>query len=192
MVDMPFCPKCGAEIPSDAAFCPNCGSKIAAPTIPPVERRYEREKSEKGEKHEKREKEEKYEKGEKSKDWTGPIIGGLILIWLGITFYIAQMNYISWAHWWAYFIFGLGIILIVQAGIRYATPAYKGSAIGSFIGGLVLMIIGLSGIMGVEKWWPLILIAIGIIVIVSGVIASKRTPKTSDKPSGESPVKYVR
>lgn len=56
----------------------------------------------------------------------------------------------------------------------------------------MLIIIGLSGIMGVEKWWPFILITIGIIVIVSGVMASKRTPKTSDKPSGESPVKYVR
>ncbi|MGB9659511.1 MAG: hypothetical protein ACPLY9_03175 [Nitrososphaerales archaeon] len=120
-----------------------------------------------------------------------PYLGGLILIWLGVAFYMAQMNYISWAHWWAYFIFGLGIILIVQAGIRYATPAYKGSAIGSFIGGLVLIIIGLSGIMGVGKWWSLILIAIGIIVIVSGVIAARRTPKNSDKPSGESSVKYV-
>ena len=25
---MPFCPKCGAEIPEDAAFCPKCGSPV--------------------------------------------------------------------------------------------------------------------------------------------------------------------
>ena len=27
---MPYCEKCGAEIPEDAAFCPNCGAPIRA------------------------------------------------------------------------------------------------------------------------------------------------------------------
>ena len=25
---MPFCPKCGAELPNDARFCPSCGTAV--------------------------------------------------------------------------------------------------------------------------------------------------------------------
>jgi len=34
---MPYCPKCGKEVPADAKFCTNCGAslEVAAPAAPP-------------------------------------------------------------------------------------------------------------------------------------------------------------
>lgn len=47
---MPYCAKCGADLPEDARFCPACGAPVGPPERVPYE------------KYEKREKEEKYEK----------------------------------------------------------------------------------------------------------------------------------
>ncbi|MGD0330685.1 MAG: zinc-ribbon domain-containing protein [Nitrososphaeria archaeon] len=176
---MPYCPKCGAEISSDAAFCPKCGNQILVSAIPsasttsPAERR---QYGEKREKQEKREKGEKTEKGGGSGDRSGPIVGGLILIWLGIVFYVIQVGYVTGSYWWSYFLIGIGVILLVQAVIRYATHNRR-SATGTMIAGFILLIIGLAGASGISNWWFLILIAIGIWVIASGVTAARRNPK---------------
>jgi hypothetical protein len=180
VIRLPFCQKCGAEIPADGAFCPKCGSQTTIPPVAVESGRRREEKREKSEKDEKREKGEKGEKEEKSGDKTGALVGGLILIWLGISFYLVQANYIGWNDWWPYLIIGIGVVLIAQAVIRYSTSRFKGAAMGSLIGGAVLLIIGLAGIVGMKDWWPLILIAIGVVVILGGVTARMRTPKPSE------------
>lgn len=171
---MPFCSKCGAEVPDDSAFCPKCGNQMAA-TPAAGERAYTRR--ERSEKREKGEKEEKHEKGEKSTDKTQIVVGGLFLIWLGISLYLVQTHYTNWDRWWPYFVIGIGLVLIVQGVIRYSTLRYRGAAMGSLIGGAVLSIIGLGGIMGMEDWWPFIIIAIGVLVILGGLTARMHTPK---------------
>ena len=170
---MPFCPKCGTEVSSDAVFCPKCGAQIIVsavppvPPIPPVERRQYGEKR------------EKQEKGGERGDKSGPIVGGLILIWLGISLYLTQTNYlgVTWNNWWGYFLIGIGVILLIQSAIRYMTLPYKGSATGTMIGGFVLIVIGLAGATGIRDWWFLIFIAIGIVVIISGLTATRRNPR---------------
>ena len=67
---------------------------------------------ERAEKAEKEEKGEKHEKGRES-DLAGAILGGGVLIWLGISFWLAQSGTVSWTNWWAYFIAGLGALLII-------------------------------------------------------------------------------
>jgi hypothetical protein len=166
-----FCQKCGAEIAADAAFCPKCGQQTAVSPAA-VERGHVR--------GEKREKSEKGEKEEKSGDKTGPLVGGLILVWLGISFYLVQAHYIGWNEWWPYFIIGIGVVLIVQAVVRYSTSRFKGAAMGSLIAGAVLLIIGLAGITGMKDWWPFVLIAIGLVVILGGMTARMRTPKPDE------------
>jgi pilus assembly protein TadC len=86
-------------------------------TPPPTEtrsRQYRRnEKSEKGEK---REKEEKGEKGEKQGyGFLGPLIGGLILIFLGVTFWLELAGVISGAYVWSFFLLLVGIVIIIAA-----------------------------------------------------------------------------
>ncbi|MGQ9781125.1 MAG: zinc-ribbon domain-containing protein [Nitrososphaeria archaeon] len=165
---MPFCSKCGAEIPPDAVFCPKCGAQIGVAPVPSI-----RYREEKREKEEKSEKGEKHEPGEK----TGPLVGGLILIWLGITFYMVQARYIVWADWWAYFLIGLGVILLIQGAIKHVTSAYRSAATRGLIAGIVILIIGLAGASGMRNWWWIIFIVIGVAIIVSGITAIKRTPK---------------
>jgi len=168
---MPFCPVCGAEVSEVDEFCAKCGAALREGRA-----RYAREeKREKQEKGEKREKGEKAEKHEKEARGVAPIIGGVILIYLGITFYLVATNVVSWEDWWSYFLLGLGGILIVQALL--ISVLTKMRAYGFLIGGGVLCLIGASGILGIRDWWWLILVAIGLAMILSTLRERRRTPR---------------
>lgn len=97
------------------------------------------------------------------------IFGGLILILLGVLFLLATMDVISWGNWWAYLLLGLGAIFIIEFIVRSVTPAYRHSQKGRLIVGTVLIIIGGAHILGMVSWWPLILIAVGIIIIFTSL-----------------------
>jgi len=169
-----FCAKCGSAIPAGSAFCPNCGSAVSAqpsgqPTsVPGPSYQYPRHR------HEKQEKNEKNEKG-RGGDISGAITGGLILIWLGVAFFLQENNYISSGNWWAYFLIGLGAIVILQGLLRYGMN--RGSFIGSFIGGAVILVIGLAFVQGFSvNLWPLILVAIGAAILFSVAAGRQRRP----------------
>jgi hypothetical protein len=102
------------------------------------------------------------------------VTGGLILILLGVLFLLASLDYLSWGIWWAYFLFGLGCILILDALLRILFSDQKQGLSGKLIGGTVLIIIGAANIFGMITWWPLILIAVGVVVIVSSLAKSKK------------------
>jgi peptidoglycan/LPS O-acetylase OafA/YrhL len=160
-----FCAKCGAEVPEGAEFCPKCGTQMTVSTAD--WRRHRREERQ----------EKRRERRERSGNRTGPLIGGLILIWLGISLYLAQTNYIVWDTWWPYFIIGVGAILIAMAAIRYSSSQHKAPAMGFLIAGAVLLIVGFVGVVGMNDWWPFVLIAIGAVVIFGGMRARARTPR---------------
>jgi uncharacterized membrane protein YvbJ len=88
---MPYCPKCGNLVDENMTFCPRCGAPLkgqAAATQPHPVPPYRRdEKSEKNEKDQRGEKGEKNEKGEQG--FIGFLIGGLVLIIIGVSFYLA-------------------------------------------------------------------------------------------------------
>jgi len=113
---MPYCPKCGTEVSEEMPFCSKCGAPLKAP--PAV---YRPEKAEKMEKEEKREKEER-EKREKTEKYEkrefrviGPLIGGLILIFLGLMSYLELMGVARREIVWAFFLIIIGIIIIIGA-----------------------------------------------------------------------------
>jgi len=116
---MPYCPKCGTEVREEMAFCSNCGAPLKVerpPAEAPAPALRRAEKAEKREKKEKREKAEKYEKREFGV--IGPLIGGLILIILGLMFYLQIAGFLEWEDAWALFLIIIGIIIIV--GFLYA------------------------------------------------------------------------
>ncbi|MCJ7770938.1 zinc-ribbon domain-containing protein [Candidatus Bathyarchaeota archaeon] len=176
---MPYCTNCGAEVEENAQYCPNCGRAqrpvahqgMAGPA------RQRGEKTEKQEKQEKGEKGERNEKGEKDQDGAGPLTGGLVLIWLGITFFLATSNYITWSLWWAYFLLGLGIIFLLRATIVYASNKRKGLVIGPAIAGTVMIVVGLASILNVTNWWWLIPIALGIGIVVMALRERSQNPR---------------
>ena len=114
------------------------------------------------------------EKKQSKHDPFAGVTGGLILILLGVLFLLATLNYLSWSIWWAYFLFGLGCILILDALIRILFSDSKQGLSGKFIGGTVLIIIGAANIFGMITWWPIILIAVGVIVLVSSLAKTKK------------------
>jgi hypothetical protein len=136
------------------------------------------EKNEKAEKNEKNEKREKNEKGG-GDGWLGPLVGGLILIWLGTTFFLQQNGYLASDVWFAYFLSGVGAILILQGAILYSRGRVGA---GPIIGGSFALLIGLGYISAVrfdlaDRLWPLLLVGLGVFVLVGGLAARRRVPK---------------
>ena len=99
---------------------------------------------------------------------TPGVMSGLVLILLGSIFLLAQMDRISWAHLWAYFLVGLGAILIVT-GLLGIGRHGRGPTRGRFIAGVVLIVIGAANIIGLNVWWPYLLIVIGLVLVVSAL-----------------------
>ncbi len=179
---MAFCQRCGADLPPNAAFCSKCGASVTGATAtssspPSYSYGYGYEKREKQEKQTRQA--EKYEKREKSGDRSGPIIGGGILILLGVIYYatITTPALIPSTQFWGYFLLGLGIILIIQAVYRFATMHHRAAGMGSLWAGVILVAIGAGGIAGSGNFWPIVLIAIGVLVIVAGVTSRSRAPR---------------
>jgi hypothetical protein len=98
------------------------------------------------------------------------LTGGLILILLGVLFLLTEMDRISWADWWAYFLVGLGGIFILEAVLRGFSAEGRRGLGGRLIAGAVLAAIGGSHLLGLEEWWPLLLIAVGVVVLVSSFL----------------------
>ncbi len=103
-------------------------------------------------------------------DYRPKITGGLILIWLGVLFLLTEMDRISWADWWAYFLVGLGGVFLFEALLRAFSAEGRRGLSGRLTAGLVLAIIGGSYLVGFMDWWPLILIAVGLVVLVSAFL----------------------
>lgn len=123
---MSYCPKCGEKISEEMSFCPKCGASLKA-TQPPTEARttaYRRhEKEEKGEKGEKHEKHEKHEKRQYS--FIGPLIGGLILIFIGLTSYLEITSFAQRRLVWAFFFVVIGLLIIIGAVYGAAIAARR-------------------------------------------------------------------
>jgi uncharacterized membrane protein YvbJ len=119
---MSYCPKCGNKITEDMVFCPKCGAPLTVeqatpqPARPPTYRHEKEEKSEKGQ-----EKREKHEKREYA--FIGPLIGGLILLFIGLSAYLSVTGYDPRVLWALFFV-AVGVLIIVGA-IYGATMASR-------------------------------------------------------------------
>jgi hypothetical protein len=85
------------------------------PPAPTTRREYRRREKgeEKSEKHEKQEKGEKHEKGEYG--FLGPLVGGLILVFLGLVWWLGMYRTFEWRFLWAFFLVLVGLIIIIAA-----------------------------------------------------------------------------
>lgn len=113
---MSYCPKCGNKITEDMIFCPKCGAPLkveqatAQPQRPVTYRHEKDEKTEKGsEKGEKHEKREKHEYG-----FIGPLIGGIIILFIGLSAYLSITG-INPNILWAFFFVAIGFLIVVGA-----------------------------------------------------------------------------
>lgn len=119
---MPYCQKCGFEVKENMTFCPQCGASLDVKAAQPSER-YRSEKAEKEEKQEKHEKEE-MEKGEKTEKYEkqeysvwGSLVGGSILVFVGIMFYLTVAGVLSFRSIFPFFLIVIGAIVILGVTI---------------------------------------------------------------------------
>jgi hypothetical protein len=103
-------------------------------------------------------------------DYHPKLTGGLILILLGVLFLLAEMDRISWVDWWAWFLVGLGGIFLLEALLRAFSAEGRSRISGRLTAGLILAIIGGAHLIGFMEWWPLILIAVGAVVLLSAFL----------------------
>lgn len=165
---MPFCTKCGNEIEPGAEYCQKCGQ--------PVDRNFFGE-----------------DIGRTIGDsirksiivesipevrLIEAVFGGLVVVLIGSVLYMAASGVttlVTWSNFWAYFLLGLGVLLLIKGFATLLIRPARHKAYGDIQGGLILGLIGgafvtlLSG----GDWsanWPIFLVIIGGVIVVVGIV----------------------
>jgi len=124
-----------------------------------------------------------------AKSLIGGLFGGLIVIWVGVSLYFVMSEVITWGQWSAYFCLGMAGLFILQGIAWLAIPGMRRSFIGMLIPAVFLSVVGLVPILGGGwhawgVWWPLMLVAVGLVIIVStvwGVLSKHRKKEEETK-----------
>ncbi|MDY7040177.1 MAG: hypothetical protein SVX38_04870 [Chloroflexota bacterium] len=139
---------------------------------------WDRDRDEK--EHDEKERDEKgHEEGIDEKYRRDPLAGavwGLILIWVGLVLFASYQRLLPglfnweqmWDNVWGLIAIGVGGILLLEVLLRLVVPAYRRPILGRVILALFLIFVGGGEVIGVTQWWPLILIAVGVTIILRG------------------------
>jgi len=102
----------------------------------------------------------------KSKDPSSGIITGIIFILAGVFIYADNQGYL-FTGWFWWLILSMGIVYLIETIIRVTVEQFKKSFHASLIWGTILTTVGISQFYNIENWWPLILVVVGVVVILS-------------------------
>ncbi|NIO68689.1 MAG: hypothetical protein GTN71_06500 [Anaerolineae bacterium] len=130
--------------------------------------------------NEKEEKEEK-ERGESwDEKWRRDPVDAagwaFILIWAGLVFLAENMGLLvrfEGLEAWSIGFIGAGLIVLLGVVVRLLVPAYRRPLTGSLIFGVILVGIGLGEVVGWVVIGPLILIAIGVGMLLRGLLRGR-------------------
>jgi drug/metabolite transporter (DMT)-like permease len=104
-------------------------------------------------------------------------IFGVILILLGVAFFLENAGYVVMTgNWWAVFIYLAAFASFANAWRSYHSKGEFGStATGSLIWGLVLSVVATIFMFNLlwDQWWPAILVAIGVGIVVGYVLRAR-------------------
>jgi len=124
-------------------------------------------------------------KNSRARSLIGGVFAGLIVIWVGVSFYLKMSGLITWAEWGAWFTLGLAALFLLQGIAWLFVPGLRRSFIGMFIPALILAVVGIIPLLGGgwhawRGWWPFLIVAVGLIIIistVSGIVSKRRKEK---------------
>jgi hypothetical protein len=116
--------------------------------------------------------------------WRDPVGGtalGLLLVCIGVTFYLKYKGILPESNWWAYMLAGFGGIWILGGLVRLLWPRWSYRALGMLIPGIIVGAVGAMFIIGSFQFWPFILVAAGLVVIVAVIVrAIWRSSRTEE------------
>ncbi|HUV87709.1 MAG TPA: hypothetical protein VMX79_11430 [bacterium] len=96
-----------------------------------------------------------------------------VLIWAGIIFTAestGRLPQLGHAGPWNWLFFGAGLLALLGALWRGVSPTYARPVVGNYIWAGILIIIGLSGVVAVKITWPVVLLALGIILLANALL----------------------
>ena len=97
----------------------------------------------------------------------GKVSWGILMSWLGGSFFLKEMSIISGQLWWPVFSAGIGVLLIIRGIMIYENTKYWSNDKGAFIGGAFFILLSLLSLVdfgSLVNWWPVIVI-LGISII---------------------------
>jgi hypothetical protein len=137
------------------------------------------------EKFDEKEREKQEEKSPQEKSWDekwrrdplGTLVWAAIFIWAGLVLLANNLGYLGRIEAlnvtiepWSLIFLGAGGFILLEVLVRLLMPAYRRSLTGSLVFAFILIGIGLGDIFGWDLVWPLILIALGLSIILRGLL----------------------
>lgn len=134
----------------------------------------------------------KHEEKVEQRDQLGSIVWAAILIWAGLVFFAFNSGWIDRLFdqgffnrmlpdglemfepsVWSIIMLGAGIILIGETILRLLMPQFHRYIGGSLITGAVFIGVGLGNLFGWDLVWPIVLIAVGVSVLIGGLLRKR-------------------
>jgi hypothetical protein len=142
------------------------------------------EKEEKSREQEEKEEEKQHEKQQPEKKWEekwqrdpiGTLTWPLILIWAGVVLLLENLGLLrdlgslGRIETWSLIFAGAGVIVLAMVVVRYFMPEHRRPLTGNIVLGFFLLGIGLGEILGWEIVWAIIIIAIGVSLLLGGLL----------------------
>jgi len=105
------------------------------------------------------------------------IVLGLLLIALGVTFYLHNVQLLDLERIWRYWPMILGV-LALERFVNRGPLAMEGHILALMAAGLQLLSFERYSIL--ERWWPLAVIWLGIVIVLRALFPSKPRPFCQD------------
>jgi serine/threonine protein kinase len=90
-------------------------------------------------------------------------VGGVV-VWSGLVFLL------GFAPAWSWIMGGAGSLLLAEVAARLVIPEFRARPGGRLVLAAVLMTVGFGSALGLSAWWPLLLIAVGISLLINRLL----------------------
>jgi len=98
----------------------------------------------------------------------GKMSGGILVAWLGTTFFLREMSVFSGPLWWTVFAAGIGVLLIIRGIMIYENTKYWSNDKGAFMGGAFFILLSLLSFVNfgaLANYWPVIIVILGFKIV---------------------------
>lgn len=131
---------------------------------------------------------QKHDEKVEENDVLSSVVWAFILIWAGLVFLASNLGWFEQLGWsintswilrsfgelgnfgvWNLIALGAGVIVLLEAVVRMLIPDFRRHVGGTLISAAVLIGLGLGGWLSWSFLWPLILIAVGVNILISGL-----------------------